>query len=77
MPCHMIGMGVGYKGNPLSAVGIQPQFGLRKEDAAFDELIWNRGFQGRIRVQGTIAEMEGLQADTSAGTGPVGSRDFY
>ena len=73
----MIGMGVGYKGNPLSAVGIQPQFGLRKEDAAFDELIWNRGFQGRIRVQGRIAEMEGLQADTSAGTGPVGSRDFY
>jgi hypothetical protein len=48
----MIGMGVGYKGNPLSAVGIQPQFRLWKEDAAFDELIRDRGFQGRIGVAG-------------------------
>jgi|GEM_PF-5434060 hypothetical protein len=55
MSRDMIRMGMGDKGEALATVGVQPQSSLRQEDAAFDELNRNGGFQRREGVGGGLA----------------------
>ena len=83
MPRHVIRMGMGYKRNSLPPVRIQPQPRLRKQNAAFDKLVGDRGFQagcGR-NLKSRHRQADGFclrlfEAGQIMGIGGLGGCDF-
>ena len=45
MPGDVVRVGMGNEGEAFRPVGVQPERGPGKQDASFDELVGNRGFQ--------------------------------
>lgn len=65
MPRDMVRMGVRNERQALTPVGIQPKRRFRQQDASFDELVRNRGFQKGRGQKG------GFRAGAGSGGGRI------